>query len=216
MNYSQLIFSLLHAIAIKDLDRNSLQHMIRSINYQTNMDSDQYNLLMLKGLTKIHKIATLSNITNRIVGIRRLRGTKDKDILRSFFHYGLSNLTSNGNWNVNRSEQRAGLLFSIHNEAYALLVIINNWSVWEQMALGVKRGISSPGKTLFTNKFVEVNDTSVCMKGWNNKGMKEFNEILNYLVTIRNDIEMINMETELMMEYKRFDEITPKKKEKKL
>ena len=75
--------------------------MIRSINYQTNMDSDQYNLLMLKGLTKIRKIATLSNTTNRIVGIRRLRGTKDKDILRSFFHYGLSNLTSNGNWNVN-------------------------------------------------------------------------------------------------------------------
>ena len=91
---------------------------------------------------------------------------------------------------------------------------MNNWSVWEQMALGVKRGISSPGKTLFTNKFVEVNDTSVCMKGWNNEGMKEFNEILNYLVSIRNDIHMINMETELMMEYERFDVVTPKKQKR--
>ena len=166
------------------------------------MDEDQYNLLMMKGLLKIRKVATLTDTNNRIIGIRKLRGMNDKDVIRSFFHYVLSNMISNSLWSVGKSEQRAGLLFSIHDEAFSLLVMMNNWEVWEQMALGEKRGKGISGKTLFTNKTVELDDFKVCIKGWSNEGLKVFNEILNYLATVRNNANTINMENELMLEYK--------------
>ena len=57
--------------------------------------------------------------------------------------------------------------------------------------------------TLFTNKKQRYNSgVEVKIKGWSNEGLKEFNNILRYLITVRNKSDMKNLETELMEEEK--------------
>ena len=125
----------------------------------------------------------------------------DKDVMRLFFHYILSSMISNSMWSVGKTKQQAGLLFTIQDEAFTLLLMMNNWEVWEKMALGEKRGKGMSDKTLFTNKSVDLNNVSVCIKGWSNDGLKEFNEIVNYLTTVRNNSNVIDIENEILEEY---------------
>ena len=67
-------------------------------------------------------------------------------------------------------------IFTIHNEGFALLTLINNWKVWEAMAKGAKRTRGSEAMTLFTNvKETYNNGAEVKIKGWSNEGLKEFN-----------------------------------------
>ena len=118
-------------------------------------------------------------------------------------------------WMATRSEQRAGLLFTIHDEAFAILVMMNSWSVWENIVKGErKRRRGEVGQTLFTNQMKVVNDSTLRLKGWNSEGMHEFNENLTYLVTVRNSEEVINIEKDILNEYKDMDYSTRKQKRK--
>ena len=69
---------------------------------------------------------------------------------------------------------------------------------------------------MFTNNKVETNDPKVTikmLKGWSGKGVKEFNEITTYLLNVRNEEYVIELENELMQEYKELDmENTGKRK----
>ena len=147
-------------------------------------------------------------MNDRIVGLRKLRNTNDKDIIRAFFHYALSNMLSRSTWLLERSTQRAGLIFSICDEAYAILVMMNNWDVYERMSNGEERTRGKYLKTLFTNNKVESNNPNVTikmLKGWSGKGVKEFNEITTYLLNVRNEEYVTDLENELMQEYKELD-----------
>ena len=46
---------------------------------------DRYDKLLLIGLDKICKIATQESMNDRIVGLRKLRDTNDKDIIKAYF-----------------------------------------------------------------------------------------------------------------------------------
>ena len=177
---------------------------------------DRYDKLLLIGLDKIRKIATKENINDRIIGLRKLRDTNDKDIIRAFFHYALSNLIFKSTWLLQRSTQRAGMIFSICDEAYAILVMMNSWDVFERLSSGEERRRGKILKTLFTNSKVESNNPNVTikvLKGWSGKGMREFNEITTYLLGVRNEEYIIELENELMQEYEELDmENTGKRK----
>ena len=180
---------------------------------ESTSEHQQYNILLLRGLEKIRDIAQTTNKRERIMGLRKLRTTKDKSIIRSFIHYCLSKMVTTSIWMATRSEQRAGLLFTIHDEAFAILVMMNSWSVWESIVKGErKRRRGEVGQTLFTNQMKVVNDSTLRLKGWNSEGMHEFNENLTYLVTVRNSEEVINIEKEILNEYKDMDYSTRKRK----
>ena len=169
---------------------------------------ERYDKLLLIGLEKIRKIATQEGMNDRIVGLRKLRNTNDKDIIRASFHYALSNMLSRSTWLLERSTQRAGLIFSICDEAYAILVMMNNWDVYERLSNGEKRTRGKLLKTLFTNNKVESNNPNITikmLKGWSGKGVKEFNEITTYLLSVRNEEYVTDLENELMQEYKELD-----------
>ena len=65
---------------------------------ETDSIMDRYDKLLLIGLDKIRKIATQESMNDRIVGLRKLRDTNDKDIIRAFFHYALSNMVTRRTW----------------------------------------------------------------------------------------------------------------------
>ena len=124
-------------------------------------------------------------------------------------------MISTNTWNTSRANVRISHLFSIHDEAFALLIMMNNWSVWEGMANGEKRLKGKPSNTLFTNKTIMVNNVEMKSKGWSNEGLKEFNVILRYLVSVRNNIDIKTIEENLMEEYKQCDNTQLGKRKRK-
>ena len=67
-----------------------------------------------------------------------MRTNNDKDVLRSSTHYALRHMVPIHVWNESKDRMRISHIFSINNEAFAILVVMNNWKVWESMALGEK------------------------------------------------------------------------------
>jgi len=151
---------------------------------------------ILIGLKEIRVIGRRANIKDRIAGFKMLRGKKDVDIMNAFVHYILSHLIPHNVWLASRSEERTGKLFTIQDEAFAVLLTMNNWNVWEKLATGEKRGRGQHGDTLFTNQKKSINGETIMLKGWSNDGMKEFNKILCYLIQVRNSDDTIEMERE--------------------
>ena len=168
-------------------------------------EAEKHKNQLLIGLKAIREIGRRADDRDKISGFRMLRGMKDENIMNAFVHYFLNHLIQHNVWWASRSEERTGKLFTIQDEAFALLVTMNSWGIWEKMASGEKRGRGKLGDTLFTNKVMNINGESLMMKGWNNKGMKEYNNILRYLIQVRNNDEIIEIERSIMMRYRRID-----------
>lgn len=171
--------------------------------------------LLLQGLSKMRDIGNRQNVANRISGFRMMRTKNDKDVLKSFTHYALRHMVPIHVWNGSKDRMRISHIFSIHDEAFAILVMMNNWKVWESMALGEKR--TRGGKTtdtLFTNKLYVCNDVKVNVKGWSNDGLKEFNVTLRYLMTVRNKPNMKQIEEELLVEEKELGNMNVRKRKR--
>ena len=171
-------------------------------------------MILLKGLEKLRKIGLLEDKSERVLGLRMIRTNSNKDVFRSFVNYVLKYMVPTSTWNGSKDCMRLSYIFTIHDEGFALLTLINNWKVWEAMAKGEKRTRGSEAMTLFTNvKETYNNGAEVKIKGWSNEGLKEFNHILRYLMTVRNKNEMKQMENELMEEEK--DLLAEKSKKRK-
>ena len=169
---------------------------------------------ILIGLKEIRVIGRRADIKDRIAGFKMLRGKKDVDIMNAFVHYILSHLIPHNVWLASRSEERTGKLFTIQDEAFAVLLTMNNWNVWEKLATGEKRGRGQHGDTLFTNQKEDINGETIMLKGWSNDGMKEFNKILRYLIQVRNSDDTIEMEREIMMRYRAIDSLRKGKRKR--
>lgn len=187
--------------------------------YSDNTDNlnpkEKRDMLLLQGLSKIRDIGNRQNVANRISGLRTMRTKNDKDVLRSFTYYALRHMVPIHVWNGSKDRMRISHIFSIHDEAFAILVMMNNWKVWESMALGEKR--TRGGKTtdtLFTNKKYVLNNVNVNIKGWSNDGLKEFNVILRHLMTVRNKPIMKQLEEELLAEEKELGSINLRKRKR--
>ena len=173
----------------------------RDSQFQENEDelteAELYKKSLLYGLAKIRRAINQRDDALRISNTRRLRERYNIDIYRALAHYGLSHIVSTNVWNMSKTEKRISKIFSIQDEAFILLLFMNNWKVWESMAKGDKRN----NDTLFTNTSKTYNGVTLKIKGWNNDGLKEFNETINFLMTVRNTDMVIDIETELMKEY---------------
>ena len=154
---------------------------------------------LLRGLKKLRDIATDPD-KPRCSGLRTLRKQKDLDILRSFVHYALQHVIPKSTWIGGKSEELIGRLFSIHDEALVVLLLMNSWMEWEEQANGNDRERKKDKvRTIFTNQLDSASVHQI--KGWSNEGMREFNRILQYLVTIRNVEDHKAVEQRLMEEY---------------
>ena len=141
---------------------------------------------LLYGLKKIKGIASLEDDEKRIDALRRLRNRFNDDITRAFAHYFLCHVIPTNVWNGSKHNTRLGMLCTIQDEAFVLLIMMNNWKVWELMAKGDKRGRGSSSEinslSLFTNKKAKFGDKEQVVKGWNMDGiwMGSMNSIKMY------------------------------------
>ena len=191
-------------LGLKELDR------ITRVNGDTcndecenskEVNDNERQTLLLKGLKKLRNIGNRTNVDNRIKGFRMLRTLKDKDVLRSFVHYAMRHMIPIHVWTGAKQNMKISHIFSIHDEAFAILILMNNWKVWEAMANGEKRTRGArTTDTLFTNKKCYINNVEMYTKGWSNDGLKEFNIILRYLISVRNKKEQKDMEQKLLEE----------------
>ena len=208
----ELIIIIIGLKQLNDCEDNGVNVMIAKENES---HLEKYNRQLLLGLKKIRNIANLENQEERLDQLRRLRGRFNHDIFHSYVHYGLNHVIPNNVWNVSRSQSRIGQVFTIHDEAFVILIMMNNWKVWESMAKGEKREKGRQLETIFTNQKKQIGDIEVRMKGWSNNGMKEFNKTLRYLISVRNLYEWQKIENELMNEYKEMDDDKSGKKRKR-
>ena len=178
----------------------------------------------LKGLNKIKDIAKLEE-KEAIKGLRMLREQKNKNVMDAFVTYALKNTVPYQIWVGSKSEICVRKIFSIYDEAFALLVIMNNWKEWEYL-IGLGKDIRKDrreSRTLFTNKYIDIVEDGdgrgiraginygkkkkIQIKGWNEDGIEEYNNILRYLSTVRNDVDHIEVEEQLLARYKEEDKL---------
>ena len=169
----------------------------------------------LKGLERIKELAERDPMC---AGLKKLRDTKDVVTFKAFVHYALRNMIPSNEWVASKSEICVGKICTIYDEAFAVLVLMNNWLEWKAMVGGQDRRRDENSRTLFTNKHVslggERNSGStegsrrrkkknmVQIKGWSEEGISVYNKILQYLVSVRNESEYKDIEEELLEIYK--------------
>ena len=190
---------------MKLLDENQNDGVIVELDESNQENPLTHKQRLLKGLHKIRVTGKRADIRDRIVGFRTLRDLKDENVLLAFVDYVLKHMIANNVWLASRSEEKAGNLFSLHDEAFAILTMMNNWDEWEKMASGERRGRGKQGDTLFTNQKKSINGKSLLVKGWSNEGMIEFNKIVRYLSQVRNKDDIIEIERKVMMRYREID-----------
>ena len=199
---------------LDELDKSGVD--ILTLNESEIIDeTEQRENLMLRGLQKLRKIGRIEDTKQRIKGMRMIRTNSDKEIFRSFVHYVLKYMVPINTWNGSKESVKLSYIFTIHDEAFAILTMMNNWNVWEMMAKGEKRGRGSESNTLFTNvKMITNTGIEIKMKGWSNEGLKEFNQILRYLITVRNKDEIKMVEMGLLEEQKELTKNKIKKRKR--
>ena len=73
---------------------------------------EKYNRQLLFGLKKIRNIANLENQEERLDQLRRLRGRFNRDIFRSYVHYGLNHVIPNNVWSGFPRDKETPVMFS--------------------------------------------------------------------------------------------------------
>ena len=160
--------------------------------------------------------------------LMKIRDQKNTDLFRAFVHFFLQHTRMKNTWMFERSTQRLGQFFSIHDEAFTILILMNSWGEFEELSKSNTSKIDKKiRKTLYTNCLVTKDgkvvlpddenriDTSVKtrkIKGWTREGMQMYGQILVHLRSIRNDQSQITMENTLLEEYKAIDNGTRKRK----
>ena len=130
---------------MKLLDENQNDGEIVELDESNQENPLTHKQRLLKGLHKIRVTGKRADIGDRIVGFRTLRDLKDENVLLAFVDYVLKHMIANNVWLASRSEEKTGNLFSLHNEAFAILTMMNNWDEWEKMASGERRGRGEQG-----------------------------------------------------------------------
>lgn len=104
----------------------------------------------------MRKLATKNKDRRDLMKIRDMENT---DMFRSFVNICLQHTKSKIDWQYERQEVMISNFFSVFDESFIILLMMNSWEEFELMAKGEKipRGNR---KTLFTNCNVEDNDTT--------------------------------------------------------
>lgn len=89
-----------------------------------------------------------------------IRDPENLDMFRSFIHFCLQHIRSKIDWQYERQDVTISNFFSVYDESFVILLMMNSWKEFEMMARGerIRRG---DRQTLFTNCIVdELNNCS--------------------------------------------------------
>ena len=113
-----------------------------------------------RGLKAIRELAGKNK---DMIDLMQIRDSENMDMFRSFVHFGLQHIKSKIDWQYERQDVTISNFFSVYDESFVILLMMNSWKEFEMMARGerIPRG---DRKTLFTNCIVdeidEISDSS--------------------------------------------------------
>lgn len=90
---------------------------------------------LYKGLKLIRELSESKEDGSDLMTIRN---HKNKLMFRAFVHFFLKHSKSKREWRCNKTSERIGRLFTIHDEALIILLMINCWGLMEDKAKGVE------------------------------------------------------------------------------
>jgi hypothetical protein len=115
----------------------------------------------------------------------KLRGP-DSDAFKFFCNHFLQNVIGKIEWRTNKAVKKITDVATPSDEAFALLLLENSEDRWRDMH--VKRNLKTsdvPAK--YTNAGNKTKKGHSCkFKGWNNNGIKRFNQLLDVVIANRN------------------------------
>lgn len=144
-----------------------------------------------------------------------------RDLYRTFVHFALSATKKKGFWNRQRARVALSEMFTVHDEAFALLCLENGMSVWlrdleredydeshpDQVTIigpdGKKKEPDDKPEKL-SHKYI----TRKQGKGWSNEGIVQFNNLLRMVKEKRNTPHYRSLETEVKGYYERLDNVS--------
>ena len=100
-----------------------------------------------RGLKAIRELALKNKDRSDLMNIR---DSENMDMFRSFVRFGLQNIKSKIDWQYERQDVSISTFFSVYDESFIILLMMNSWKEFEMIAKGekIQRG---DRKTLFTN-----------------------------------------------------------------
>lgn len=144
-----------------------------------------------------------------------------RDLYKTFVHFALSATKKKGFWKRQRARASLSDMFTVHDEAFALLCVENGLPVWlrvlereeydtnhpDQVTTigpdGKKKEPEDKPKQLF-HKYI----TRKQGKGWSNEGIGQFNKLLRMVKEKRNTPHYKSLETEVRGYYEKLDNVS--------
>lgn len=123
---------------------------------------------------------------------------KDEDSFAAFVHFVLSSTIRKSTWRLGRNKKMISQLFTIHDEALALLLLENSSEGWRDVANGVavdKRNL----KTKYTCKGKSVHSDGG--RGWTDNGMRRFSALTDIVRQSRSNGQRVEIEARLKRAY---------------
>ena len=197
-------------------------------NDQIESDSTSVTTVSTVSTTSTTKSSIFESMTEREIyiflkGLREIRNymrqersVRDKlplflrsqdvsaEVFEAYLNLFLSCALKKLEWEGKRTDVRIGRLFTIFDEAFVILSMINSWKEWEILAKGGK--INKKNKrTLYTWQPLDINDVRdtnqkvKIVRGWSNEGIKRYNKLLGELKGLRNTDVQVAMEESFRM-----------------
>jgi hypothetical protein len=144
-----------------------------------------------------------------------------RNLYRTFVHFALSATKKKGFWKRQRARVALSEMFTVHDEAFALLCLENGMPVWlrdleredydethpDQVTIigldGKKKEPDDKPKKL-SHKYI----TRKQGKGWSNEGIGQFNKLLRMVKEKRNTPHYKSLESEVKGYYEKLDNVS--------
>lgn len=188
---------------------------LNRIDSEDNRNIDNPSKL-IRGLRVLRNLVQEKSDHSNVVSIRN----GDGDLFRAFVDFSLMHTVGAIEWKGLKTESVVSNVFSVHDEAFAMLVMMNSWDEWEDRAKGIKIDKKN-SKTLYTMSSTEggneeghsetnqmrgvggarLKKNNKVVRGWNKAGMMMFNKLVRHVYEVRKNQDQINKEAVLKQEY---------------
>jgi hypothetical protein len=121
----------------------------------------------------------------------------DQEAFAAFVHYALSTTIKKSSWRLGRNKKLVSQLFTKYDEALALLILENNCAGIKEI---VEKGAADKKtiKTKYTCRGFKKSDGG---RGWTERGMMRFSEIVELVECARNHVARADNERKIKESY---------------
>ena len=174
----------------------------------------------------------IRNIRELLLGLKTIRefmrkGIKERDTLPNFLRsdtvttqifgayvfFCLNCAIPRTDWETNRSQVQIGKLFTIFDEAMIQLFMLNHWDNWVSMAKG-QPPTKQNRQSVYT--WCKCSRKGTVIRGWSGDGLKRYDKLLRELAVLRNRKTQVDMESELLNEYIKMEDVKSNSKKRKI